>query len=319
MPIADVILQAQSSSVLDSITRINQLARMGSLRSAMEEAYSAVQSAPTYLPLHTLMGDLLVQDGQAQDAITKFSVVAHSYSVRGEVAQATKLFKRIIQLAPMDLAARNRLIEQLVARGQVDDAMQEYLELAAIYYRLADLDMARKTYTNALRVVQQGTASRDWNAHILQRMADIDLQRLDWKQAMRVYEQLRTLTPDDQFVRKQLVDLNLRMGQVDKAMGELDNYVNYLETHRRGELAIVFLEDLLKDHDEQPLLKRVLAARLHHAGRMDEAITMLDALGETLIQSGDKKGAMEVINQIIMMNPPNVSDYRQVLTQLQNS
>jgi hypothetical protein len=109
------------------------------------------------------------------------------------------------------------------------------------------------------------------------------------------------------------------MGQVDKAMGELDNYVNYLETHRRGELAIVFLEDLLKDHDEQPLLKRVLAARLHHAGRMDEAITMLDALGETLIQSGDKKGAMEVINQIIMMNPPNVSDYRQVLTQLQNS
>jgi len=318
-PIAEVILQVQSSSVLDSISHINQLARAGSLRSAMEEAYSAVQHAPTYLPLHTLMGDLLAQDGQTQDAISKFSVVAHSYSVRGEVAQATKLLKRIIQLSPMDLSARNRLIEQMVARGQVDDAVHEYLELAAIYYRLADLDMARKTYTHALRVVQQGNASRDWNAHILHRMADIDLQRLDWKQALRVYEQLRSLTPDDEFVRKQLIDLNLRMAQTDKAMSELDAYIAHLESQRKAEAAIPFLQDLMKENEEQPLLKRVLAARLFAAGRMEEATRLLDALGEALLQSGDKKGALEVINQIVMMNPPNVAEYRQLLLQMQNS
>ncbi|HMV29189.1 MAG TPA: tetratricopeptide repeat protein, partial [Anaerolineales bacterium] len=179
-PLADMILQVQSSSVLESMNRINQLARMGSLRSAMDEAYDAIQHAPTYLPLHIIMGDLLVQEGHTTDAIAKFSVVAHSYSVRGEVMQASKLLRRIIQISPMDLGARNRLIDQLVARGQVDDAIQEYLELAAIYYRLAELDMARKTYTNALRIVQQGNASRDWNTHILQRMADIDMQRLGW-------------------------------------------------------------------------------------------------------------------------------------------
>ncbi|MFN3491590.1 MAG: tetratricopeptide repeat protein, partial [Anaerolineales bacterium] len=190
-PLAEVILQAQSSSVLESMNRINQLARMGSLRSAMDEAYEAIQTAPTYLPLHTLMGDLLVQEGRSADAITKFGVVAQSYSVRGEVQQAAKLLRRIIQISPMDLGARTRLIDQLVARGQLDDAIQEYLELAGIYYRLAELDMARKTYTTALRLVQQGNASREWNVHILQRMADIDMQRLDWKQAVRVYEQIQ--------------------------------------------------------------------------------------------------------------------------------
>jgi len=318
-PLADVILQAQSSSVLDSMSRINQLARTNKLRSAMDEAYDAVQRAPTYLPLHTLMGDLLVQENQTPDAIAKFSVVARAYSVRGEVAQATKLFKRIIQLAPMDLGARNRLIDQLVARGQIDDAIQEYLELAAIYHRLAELDMARKTYTTALHVVQQGNASHDWNVHILQRMADIDLQRLNWKQALRVYEQIRTLAPNDDFSRKQLVDLNLRMAQVDKAMSELENYVSYLESQRKNDAAIAFIEDVIKDHDEQPLLKRALAARLHHAGRMDEAVKLLDTLGETLMQSGDKKGALEVINQIVLMNPPGVNDYRQLLVQMQNS
>jgi tetratricopeptide (TPR) repeat protein len=97
------------------------------------------------------------------EAIAKYSVVAQSYSARGEVLQASKLLRRIIQLSPMDLGARNRLIDQLIARGQVDDAIHEYLELAAIHYRLAELDMARKTFTIALRLVQQGNASRDWN------------------------------------------------------------------------------------------------------------------------------------------------------------
>jgi tetratricopeptide (TPR) repeat protein len=317
--LADVILQAQSSSVIESMNRINQLARMGILRSAMDEAYEAVQYAPTYLPLHTLMGELLEQEGRHQDAITKFSVVAHSYSARGEVMQATKLLRRVIQLSPMDIGAHNRLIDQLIARGQIDEAIQEYLELASIFNRLAELDLARKTYTRALRVVQQGNASRDWNAHILQRMADIDMQRLDWRQALRVFEQIRTLTPDDDSVRKQLVDLNLRMAQPDKAMNELENYTTHLENQGRNNVAILFIEDLLKDHKDQPLLQRALAAQLHQAGRTEEAISLLDKLGEDLMQSGNKQQALEVINQIVLMNPPNVAEYRQLLTQMQNS
>ncbi|MCX6058369.1 MAG: tetratricopeptide repeat protein [Chloroflexi bacterium] len=316
--LADVILQAQSSSVIESMNRINQLARMGALRSAMDEAFYAVQYAPTYLPLHTLMGDLLVQEDRTADAIAKFSVVAHSYSARGEVLQATKLLRRVIQLSPIDTSARNRLIDQLIARGQIDDAIHEYLELAAIYNRLAELDMARKTFTRALRVAQQGKTSQEWNVHILQRMADIDLQRLDWKQALRVYEQIRTLKPDDETARKQLVELNLRMAQTEKAMSELENYTSHLESQHKNDIAILFIEDLIKEHNNQPLLQRALAARLHHAGRSDEAVSILDLLADKLVQLGDKQNALEAINQIILMNPPKVEEYRQMLRQLQN-
>ncbi len=316
-PLADVMLQAQDTGVIESIGRIHQLARAGSLRSAMDEAFDAVQHAPTYLPLHTLMGELLIQEGREPDAIAKFSVVAHAYGVRGEVNQASKLLRRVIQLAPMDLSARTRLIDQLLARGQVDDAINEYLELAEIYYRLAELDMARKTYTTALRVVQQANADRNWNVHILQRKADIDMQRLDWKQAVRVYEQIRTLRPDDQGARRQLMELYMRMSQEQQAIAELDSFFTYLESAHQSEQAIPFLEDLVREHPDQSLYRRAFAAQLNRLGRKEEAVSQLDSLGESLLQAGKSKEAVEVITQILLMDPPNAQDYRQLLAQLQ--
>jgi tetratricopeptide (TPR) repeat protein len=316
LPLAEMVIQAQSSQVLDGMNNVHTLARKGRLRSAMDAAFEALAFAPQYLPLHTLMGDLLVQEGRTSEAIAKFTTVAQAYGVRGEPNQATKLLRRVIELAPMDLAARSRLIDQLTARGQVNEAVNEYLDLADIYYRLAELDMARKTYTTALRLVQQANADRTWNVHILQRMADIDMQRLDWKQAVKVSEQIRTLRPEDKAVRKNLVELNLRMARPEQALAELDNYLTYLEKNGQSAEAIAFLEDLLIEHGDQPALRRALAGLYQRAGRTTEAITQLDAVGEFLLGKGDKDGAIAAINQILMMNPPKADAYRKLLMQI---
>jgi tetratricopeptide (TPR) repeat protein len=318
MPLADVILQAQSSQVLEAINHVHQLARAGQLRTAMEEAFQALTFAPAYLPLHSLMGDLLVRDNHVPEAIAKLSTVAQAYSVRGEAAQATKILKRVVQLSPMDMKVRHKLIDQLVARGQVDDAIREYIELADIYYRLAELDNARKTYTTALRAVQQANADRQWNVHILQRMADIDMQRLDWKQAIRVYEQIRTLRSDDEGARKNLIDLSLKLGQSAQAAAELESYLSYLQTSNNRARTIPFLEDLLVDHPEDGTLIRTLGQAYYQAGRVEDAVAKFDALAESLLEAGKKEEAIVVINQILLMNPPTADQYRQLLMQLQS-
>jgi len=317
LPLAEVLIQAQSSQVLDAMNTINQLARANRLRSAMDEAFYAVTSAPTYLPLHSLIGDLLIREDRVQDAIAKYTVVAQAYSVRGEAAQATNILRRILKLAPMDLAVRTKLIDQLIARGQVDEAISEYIELADLYYRLAELDMARKTYSTALRVAQQSSGNRTWSTQILTRMADIDMQRLDWRQAIRVYEQIRTLRPDDETARKNLIELNLRLGQPQQATTELDSYMEYLDSVGKREQAIQFCEALIEEQGGQVFIRRILAELYRKGGRTTEAIAQLDAIGDTLMASGDTQAVEEVVNQILMMNPPNAEQYREVLRQLQ--
>jgi len=318
LPLAEMLLQASSSQVIESIASVRLLASQGFLRTAVEEAYHALQYAPTYLPLHIQIGDLLLQDGRTQDGIDKFTMVSQIYNVRGEVVQAANLLRRIVQLAPMDLASRGRLIDLLVSRGQIDEAIREYMELAELYYRLAELDMARKTYMTAMRLTQQSSSTRAWSVQLLYKMGDIDMQRLDWRQALRVFEQIRTLQPDDDKARNNLIDLNFRLGQDTAALSELDSFTTYLDSIGQRERGIACLSDLVEERPENIDLRRRLADLYRRSGRMREAVAELDKVGDLLLSTGNRAGAAAIIQAILGLNPPNAAEYQRLLMQLQD-
>lgn len=316
VPIAEVIIQSRSSQIVDSLTKIYDMAHRGYFRSAMEEAFYALQYAPTYLPLHTYMGELLLQEDQMQDAINKFIAVAQTYSTRGEVRRAIDLYRRVIELAPMDLKPRNRLIELLIDLNHLPEALSEYLDYADVYYSLADLDMARKTYTDALRLAQNSNMDRSWRVKILHRMADIDLQSLDWRQALRIYEQIRTIQPDDVEARSRLVELNFRLGQQLQALSELDNYVTLLIDSERVDAALKFVEELVREDPERPQIRTRLASIYQRMGQTEKAINQLDAAGEQFLDQGDRNNAIRTVETIVNFNPANVAQYQRLLEKL---
>jgi tetratricopeptide (TPR) repeat protein len=316
MPLADMLTEAKDTEIVAAIARINQMARDGHLRSAMEEAYGLISSAPTYLPLHIHMGELLLRQEHTQAAITKFTVVAETYAVRGEAKRATNLLRRIVEIAPMDFGARKRLIDRLSAQGEIDRAIHEYIKLADVHYRLAQLDQARNTYENALRHAQQTNADQSWSTRILKHMADIDLQRLDWRQALRVYEQLRTLSPGDELTRKRLIELNVNLGQRGQAATELENYISYLSSIARENDAVAFLESLITENEDMALARIRLAELYQQLGRPQDAIVQWDKVAEIMVERGELERAKEAVRAILVLNPPNAEQYRMALQKL---
>ncbi len=316
VPLAEMLTEAGSSQVVESLVKINQLARKNKLRTAMEEAFHALSFAPTYLPLHICIGDLLVQEDQIPAAVRKFTVVAESYNVRGEANRAITLLRKVGELAPMDMDARNRLIDLMMARGQIDEAIKELLKLAESYYALADLGMAHKTYSRCLRYAQQGNADRQIKVKILHLMADIDMQSLDWRNALRVFEQIRTLQPDDEKARSMLVDLNFRLDQSAQALSELDNYLSHLLNSAQHEKALEAINNLVTEYPSLPALHRRMAEIYRHHGRITESIDQLDITGDLYLQAGNTAGAIEAIVALLALNPPNAEQYQQVLAQL---
>ncbi|MCB2178636.1 tetratricopeptide repeat protein [bacterium] len=315
-PLAEIITEAKDTQIVEAIAAINELARNGHLRSAMEEAFLLVSEAPTYLPLHIHMAELLLQMDNTKGAIDKMIVVSEAYAIRGEAKRSVNLLKRVVEIAPMDFNARSRLIRRLTAIGEVDSAIHEYIKLADVQYRLAQLDQARSTYEKALRLAQQNKADLSWSVRILKQMADIDIQRLDWRQALRVYEQLRTLSPDDELTRTRLIELNVRLGQRSQATVELDNFISYLSGNAKQETALAYLEKLVADNEEMSFARSKLAEYYQQIGRTQDAIDQWDKVAEIMVVEGNTERAKEVIRAILVLNPPNAEQYRAALQQL---
>jgi tetratricopeptide (TPR) repeat protein len=317
VPLAEMLTESTSSQLVESLAKVNQLARANKVLSAMEEAFYALKFAPTYLPLHVCIGDLLIQENRVPDAVLKYSIVAKSYNIRGEVNRAISLLRRVSELAPMDLDSRNYLIELLIARGKAPEAIQEFTKLAETYYSLADLTTARKTYSRAFRFAQQANVGRDTKVKLMHRMADIDMQSLDWRSALRVFEQIRTIEPEDGKARDMLFELNIRLDQTNQAMTELDNYINYLISVNRSAEALDYLNSKILENQNQPALNQRLAEIYRLLGRKDEAINQLVLAKELFVQAGNRKAAIETVMAILAINPDNISMYQRMLVELQ--
>lgn len=316
IPLADILTQAQSTEMVEALSHINQVSRQGFFRTAMEEAYYLMSAAPTYLPLHIHMGELLLRQNRTREAIDKFTIVAETYACRGDANRATDILSKIVEIAPLDLSSHKRLIDRYVEQGQVEEAIMQYIHMADVQHRLAQLEPARSTYEKALQYAQQSNADRKWGVSIMHNMADIDLQRLDWRQALRVYEQLRTLEPNDQTARKNLIELNLRMGKRKQAASELDNYLSYLATSNIELEALPFLEKLVEDNEEMHFARRHLAEQYQRLNQPKKAIEQWDKVAEMMVESGDTEGAKQAIRAILVLNPPNAEKYRIALQNL---
>jgi len=316
IPVGELLSNPQGDRIVESVGQINRYARSGYWRSAMEEAFFAIQFAPTYLPLHTYMGELLLKQDHLEEAIEKFSAIAKTYHARGETEHAVKILHRIIKAAPMDLDARNQLISLQEEMGFYDEAVEEKVNLAGVYYNLADLSHAREVYLDAFRIAQNHKANPDLKINILYRLADIELQSLDWKQAEEIYAQIQSLNPDDFQATEKLIELKLRLGQDDQAINEIDDYVAYLNLSGEKESGLDYLNKLVQEYPERVDLHRKRADLLQESGQTELAIQEYDVIGELLLDAGDRQGAIEVIEKILALDPPDKAQYEELIKSL---
>lgn len=315
-PVAEMLLESRSSTVVETISHVRELAAKDRPHSAMEEAFFAVQLAPTYLPVHIEIGELLLKEGRTEEAVKKFMTVADLYNTRGESARAVRIMRRVLEISPMDVRVRERLINLLEAQEKVDEALKEYVELAENYYRLAELDKTRQTYLDALKIAQKSKNNRAWGVEILSKVADIDMQRLNFRQALRIFEQIRTIQPDNQATRIQIIQLQMRLGQTAAVMTEVDSYINLVESSGRRAKAVEFLNNLIQEGDALPDFRRRLADLYAREGRVEEAVAQLDAVADAYAGQGKMLEAINILETIVALKPKNAEDYRQALAEL---
>ncbi|MBK8904007.1 MAG: tetratricopeptide repeat protein [Anaerolineaceae bacterium] len=316
MMILGDMLTAGSEQVLESLYLSQEYARRGMYDTAVEETYRAIQLSYDYLPAHIQLGELLGKQGRRETAAQKFMTIADTYQIRGDTNGSILSYEKAVEMTPLDLAIRGRLIDLLKRHGQIDRALEHYLAMGDSYYQLAQVDKARDTYQEALKLAPRGAVERKWKAQFLRLAAEIDMQRFDWRRALAAYKELRTLDPNDERTAITLVDLYYKVGQPVNAVGELDNYLKQLVRGGRGAKVVGILEDMVRQRPSDKNLVDRLSRLYLQQQRRTEAIELLDKLGEAQLEANEVAAAYATIEKILALNPPNAASYRQLLAQL---
>ncbi len=318
VPIAQILAGGGSDRVLRSLQRVDELARQEKFFSAMEEAMLALEYAPSYLPLHRRIAQIMIRTGRSEAGLGKLATIAETHRMRGEIVEAAEMYSNVLKYSPVDIPSRRKLIELLIQQDKHHAALDQFLELADLYRQLAQIDAARKALAEALKHIQQDGTDREWELKILRKLGDIDISRLDWRQGLEVFQRIRELDPDNEEASAKIIDLNLRLGQEQQAAKELDHYLEVLVQKERGGEALELLEDLAREHPGKQSLHTRLAEAYRGASRTADAIAQYDALGEIQLDSGDVQAAIQTIRIIIEMGPPDLDGYQELLRNLES-
>ena len=102
-------------------------------------------------------------------------------------------------------------------------------------------------------------------------------------------------------------------------MKELDDYINFLIPANRLKEAIQFINELLVDHATRSDLRKRVAELFVRDHQTNEAVAQLDTVADTLLSENKHMEAVNMLETIISLNPPNANEYRSALENLRRS
>ncbi len=309
LSLGELVSMPGAAAILRSVALAQEYQRRGKVYSALEELFHTLSKASDYLPLHYLLASLLQDAGRIDEALVKFHTIARTYEVRDQTLQALATYREILQSSPIDVVVHKRIIELLTQRGQIDDALSQYLQLADAHYQLAQPERARDVYTEALRLAPRGNPDRQWEIRILHKMADLDLQRLDWLAAIKNNEAILRIDPADERAYLALYRLYPRTGRPHLGLNALDKLIKlYLEA-RNVDRALIVLEDLIVNEPDSIPLRARGAQLFLNTGKREKALEHLDVLGGLQLDAGQKEAAIKTVTAILALEPSNRDGY----------
>jgi tetratricopeptide (TPR) repeat protein len=305
-----------SAKVLEALYLSQEYEREGQLNAALEEAYRAIAAAQDYLPAHIRLAEVLVRQGRSEEAAEKYQIIGDTFHARGDLNGAAQMYEQAVTLAPLELSAYYRLIDQARRQQQYDRALEYYVALGGAQEQLQQPDRAQATYQAALKLAPLSSQENEWRVRLLRLVAGIDIQQGESHLALAAYRELRLNDPLDRQNVLTLVDLYFQIDQPEIAARELDHYFGQLiDEGREGEVPAILAEAVALHPTSIGLNERLV--RLHLAqGQTAAALPVLGRLAELHLSAGETSAAADAMALIVKLDADNVARYHQLQKQL---
>ncbi len=320
VPLGEFILQMQSPELLAQLQRIREYMQRRLYDAAMEEAHFALFDAPTFLPLHILIGDILWYQNLLEQATHKFLVLAKAYQVRGEGVKAVQMLRRVLEINPLHPQAHKMIVALLAEQGDYRAVAEIYRKLGEVHYELGNFDEAAKALEQAIEWGQRAGWEPQEQAQVLRLRAALAEQRFQWDEARAAYRQWTELLPDDPTAWENFLRLELHLEDDERLARALDRMFRHFRTRPDGmQSAVSILENLIQQYPNHMDLRLYLARMYAFAGQQHKALQEYDHLIEAYMEMGNMVAARRALQSALALSPPptKAEVYRRLLRQIQ--
>ena len=316
LSLAELVSRPNATGILQSVAQTQAYQKERAFYRAQEELFHTIGKAADYLPLHHLLGNILLENDNFDQGIAKFRAIARTYETRGQHAQALSTYREIMQLFPLDVETQQKMIHLYLQQQRFEEAMAQQLQMADAYYQLAQVDEARETYETALELAPRARNEHEWRARILHHIANLDEQRLNWRDAIRSYEEIVRIHPENEDADIALFRIYPRVCKPHLGVNALDKLIRTYLKKRDIKRVLSLLENLIEEDPQNIPLRARITQLYTKLGQREKAISHLDVLGDLQLEAGRKKAAIKTIETILTLNPPDRNAYADLYREL---
>jgi tetratricopeptide (TPR) repeat protein len=286
------------------------------------------------------LAELYTQQGLFNDARAQYLQVAEEFLRAGELEQSVRIFQKILEMDPENVAMRVRLAEVYIRLGKKNEAWQ-------IFSAAAETLRNRGSRGGAEEILQRMLTLDPGNSYALLLRARNAIESGDAAGAIPLFQKVHDLDSHPDGMRD-LLKAYLQTGRVAEAgplagklltahndTGAMFSYVDALLQNNAQEDAIQVIEEhadrLLTENSSKiletlravigplgsnpPALEKVLAL-FHKAGDQSHDTEVHELLAHASVQSGDLARARELYQGLTEeepQNPIHMQNYQQVV------
>ncbi len=205
---------------------------------AVVEYRKLLEEDPDEPTLLNTVGDLLVRQQQPEQALTCFRQVANIYLTGGFAVKALAMYRKILQVAPDDLRAREIVAELYEKQGLTFEAARELKALVDLQESAGRDDLALGLLERLSGIVPDDPVIWRRRAGLFAKREKTDLARQHYLEAIRLFgahgefsqvldtvEEALARNDEDQVVLSEAVDVAARAGQLPAVYNYLTNRI----------------------------------------------------------------------------------------------
>ena len=305
--------------------------------------YKKISKLKSSLESVLKLAELYTQQGLFNDARAQYLQVAEEFLKAGELENAVRIFQKILEMDPENVAMRVRLAEVYIRLGKKTEAWQIFSAAAETMRSKGSLSGAEEVLQrmltldpgNSYALLMQGRnllESGDAEAAVasFKKVGDLDSNPDGLRDLLKAYLQTGRLSDAGTLANKLLTvhnDLGAISGFADALMqaGQYENALLVYDQHSdrllstNSEKVLQNLHSIIGHVRENPASLEKLLALFNKAGENTHVTEVYELLAHASVQSGDLARARDLYQKLATIEPQNLlhmKSYQQVVSQL---